>query len=189
MMVKLWRPVGRHEVSSSMHIRGDTQEDEVNVTSGQCTDQTLSPVENVLAITDSDVSIFPLQPDSLSKLHCSVIDCANINAVWASLIIEECTRLGLKYFCIAPGSILSPLAVAASSHRLTTCISCFDERALAINAVGYTKGSFKSAVIITSSGTTISNVLPAVRYLTILTSCRNAAIYNKLQAVISYTWC
>ncbi|KAJ4952211.1 hypothetical protein NE237_029043 [Protea cynaroides] len=42
MMVKLWRPVGRHEVCGSTHVQGDKREDEVNVISGQCTDQTLS---------------------------------------------------------------------------------------------------------------------------------------------------
>ncbi|CAN0923900.1 Protein PHYLLO, chloroplastic [Linum grandiflorum] len=86
----------------------------------------------------------------------------NINAVWAALIVEECTRLGLTFFCIAPGSRSSPLAIAASSHHKTTCIACFDERALAFHAVGYSKASQKPAVIITSSGTAVSNLLPAV---------------------------
>ncbi|XP_026381048.1 protein PHYLLO, chloroplastic-like isoform X2 [Papaver somniferum] len=87
---------------------------------------------------------------------------ANINAVWATLIIEECCRLGLTYFCIAPGSRSSPLAVAASTHPLTTCISCYDERSLAFHALGYAKGSTKPAVVITSSGTAVSNLFPAV---------------------------
>ncbi|CAI0431018.1 unnamed protein product [Linum tenue] len=87
---------------------------------------------------------------------------ANINAVWASLIVEECARLGLTFFCIAPGSRSSPLAIAASSHGKTTCIACFDERSLAFHAVGYSKGSQKPAVVITSSGTAVSNLLPAV---------------------------
>ncbi|XP_019053464.1 PREDICTED: protein PHYLLO, chloroplastic isoform X2 [Nelumbo nucifera] len=100
--------------------------------------------------------------DASSHLSFSVQDYANINALWASLIIEECTRLGLTYFCIAPGSRSSPLAVAASSHPLTTCISCFDERALAFHAVGFAKSSYKPAAVITSSGTAVSNLLPAV---------------------------
>ncbi|KAL5987497.1 hypothetical protein ACLOJK_035245 [Asimina triloba] len=41
--------------------------------------------------------------------------CANINAAWAALIIEECTRLGLTV-----RSRSSPLAIAASVHPLTT---------------------------------------------------------------------
>jgi len=89
-------------------------------------------------------------------------DEANINAVWASAIIEECTRLGLTYFCVAPGSRSSHLAIAAANHPLTTCLACFDERSLAFHAIGYAKGSLKPAVIITSSGTAVSNLLPAI---------------------------
>ncbi|GAB4828987.1 hypothetical protein Ancab_018646 [Ancistrocladus abbreviatus] len=89
-------------------------------------------------------------------------NCANINAVWASLIIEECYRLGLTYFCVAPGSRSSPLAVAASAHPHTKCLVCFDERSLAFHAIGYARGSDRPAVVITTSGTAVSNLLPAV---------------------------
>ncbi|TKY49620.1 PHYLLO protein [Spatholobus suberectus] len=100
--------------------------------------------------------------DHANELLHPLKESANINAVWASLIVEECTRLGLMYFCIAPGSRSSPLAVAAASHKLITCISCFDERSLAFHAVGYGRGSHIPAVVITSSGTAVSNLLPAV---------------------------
>ncbi|XP_062163333.1 protein PHYLLO, chloroplastic isoform X1 [Alnus glutinosa] len=100
--------------------------------------------------------------DHTSEMCYSTQDCANINTVWASLIIEECSRLGLTYFCVAPGSRSSPLAVAASTHPLITCIACFDERSLAFHAVGYARGSHNPAVVITSSGTAVSNLLPAV---------------------------
>ncbi|XP_048503546.1 protein PHYLLO, chloroplastic isoform X4 [Beta vulgaris subsp. vulgaris] len=89
-------------------------------------------------------------------------DCANINSVWASLIVEECSRLGLTYFCIAPGSRSSPLAVAASTHPHITCIACYDERSLAFHAIGYARGSQIPAVVITTSGTAVSNLFPAV---------------------------
>ncbi|ONK69405.1 uncharacterized protein A4U43_C05F22510 [Asparagus officinalis] len=95
-------------------------------------------------------------------ISCSVKQSANINILWASLIVEECVRLGLTYFCIAPGSRSSPLAISACRHPLTTCISCFDERSLAFHAVGYGRGSRKPAVIITTSGTAVSNLFPAV---------------------------
>lgn len=100
--------------------------------------------------------------DDAGETSYSLQDQSTINAVWASLIVEECSRLGIMYFCVAPGSRSSPLAIAASTHPLTTCISCFDERSLAFHAVGYSKGSHKPAVIITSSGTAVSNLLPAV---------------------------
>lgn len=86
----------------------------------------------------------------------------NINAVWAFLIVEECCRLGITYFCIAPGSRSSPLAVAAAQNPHASCISCIDERSLAFHALGYGKGSYKPAAVITSSGTALSNLLPAV---------------------------
>ncbi|KAK6931406.1 Thiamine pyrophosphate enzyme, C-terminal TPP-binding [Dillenia turbinata] len=97
-----------------------------------------------------------------TEIYSTMQSCCNINAVWASLIIEECTRLGITYFCVAPGSRSSPLAIAACSHPLATCIACFDERSLAFHAVGYGRGSRRPAVVITSSGTAVSNLLPAV---------------------------
>ncbi|KAL8035297.1 hypothetical protein ABFS82_12G085600 [Erythranthe guttata] len=102
------------------------------------------------------------QKDDTNKLDYLTKDFPNINALWASLIVEECTRLGLTYFCIAPGSRSSPLTIAAASHPLTTCIACIDERSLAFHALGFAKGSQKPAVIITSSGTAVSNLFPAV---------------------------
>ncbi|KAG4950679.1 hypothetical protein JHK86_043918 [Glycine max] len=99
--------------------------------------------------------------DHANELSNSLKESANINTVWASLIVEECTRLGLMYLCIAPGSRPSPVAVAVASHKLITCISCFDERSLAYHAVGYGRGSHIPAVAITSSGTAVSNLLPA----------------------------
>ncbi|KAL9246308.1 hypothetical protein vseg_019859 [Gypsophila vaccaria] len=100
--------------------------------------------------------------DQIGITSSSLQDCANINAVWASLIVEECSRLGLTYFCVAPGSRSSPLAVAASTHSRITCIACYDERSLAFHALGYARGSQKPAVVITTSGTAVSNLYPAV---------------------------
>ncbi|KAL2905213.1 Protein PHYLLO chloroplastic [Bienertia sinuspersici] len=106
-----------------------------------------------------------------TKATSSVLqDCANINSVWAMLIVEECFRLGLTVrasvsstsLCLAPGSRSSPLAVAASTHSRITCIACYDERSLAFHAVGYARGSHIPAVIITTSGTAVSNLFPAV---------------------------
>ncbi|KAL7603912.1 hypothetical protein Lser_V15G15247 [Lactuca serriola] len=100
--------------------------------------------------------------DQFRDIAHSLKQSSNINTLWASLIIEECYRLGLTYFCIAPGSRSTPLAIAATSHPMTNCIACFDERSLAFHAIGYAKGSQKPAVVITSSGTAVSNLLPAV---------------------------
>ncbi|KAK7384911.1 hypothetical protein VNO78_30614 [Psophocarpus tetragonolobus] len=128
---------------------------------------TLAVSNNMMVYSCSYVCLLYYQLDHANELSHSLKKSANINAVWASLIIEECTRLGLMYFCIAPGSRSSPLAVAAASNKLVTCISCFDERSLAFHAVGYGRGSHIPAVVITSSGTAVSNLFPAVSFITI----------------------
>ncbi|KAL6349813.1 hypothetical protein AAG906_001700 [Vitis piasezkii] len=94
-----------------------------------------------------------------SNMDFSSQDYANINALWASLIIEECTRFGLM---LQDQDHLPCYCCFHSS--LTTCIACFDERSLAFHALGYARGSHKPAVVITSSGTAVSNLLPAVNH-------------------------
>ncbi|CAI9096378.1 OLC1v1032508C2 [Oldenlandia corymbosa var. corymbosa] len=89
-------------------------------------------------------------------------DCPNMNILWATLIVEECVRLGITYFCIAPGARSALLTIAASSHPLATCAVCIDERSLTFNALGYAKGSCRPAAVIVTSGTAVSNLLSAV---------------------------
>ncbi|KAG0608149.1 hypothetical protein M758_8G082600 [Ceratodon purpureus] len=97
-----------------------------------------------------------LQPSRALK------DVININMLWAKLIVEECCRLGITYFCIAPGSRSSPLAAAAAANPRVTVTSCIDERSLAFHALGYGRGANKPAAVITSSGTAVSNLFPAI---------------------------
>uniref|UniRef100_A0A0D3F6X6 Mandelate racemase/muconate lactonizing enzyme C-terminal domain-containing protein n=1 Tax=Oryza barthii TaxID=65489 RepID=A0A0D3F6X6_9ORYZ len=108
------------------------------------------------AVTEKDLCL------QSNKIESFIRRCSNINLAWASFIVEEFVRLGFTYFCIAPGSRSSPLALSASVHPLTTCISCYDERSLGFHALGYGRGSRKPAIVITSSGTAVSNLLPSV---------------------------
>ena len=132
------------------------------------------------------MSLYCYQLDHSSERSFSSQGYANINALWASLIIEECTRLDLTvrviliihsipswgpffssfyYFCVAPRSRSSPLAIAPSTHPLKTCMACFDERSLPFHALGYARGSHKPTVVITSLGIAVSNLLPAVSFI------------------------
>ncbi|KAG9133231.1 hypothetical protein Leryth_022093 [Lithospermum erythrorhizon] len=122
-----------------------------------CTSQFSIRLSPIFAISNN-----MYKTDQSTQLSSSIMSSPNINSLWATLIVEECTRLGLTYFCVAPGSRSSPLAIAASSHHLTTCIACIDERSLAFHALGYARGSHRPAIVITSSGTAVSNLLPAV---------------------------
>jgi 2-succinyl-5-enolpyruvyl-6-hydroxy-3-cyclohexene-1-carboxylate synthase len=87
---------------------------------------------------------------------------ANINQLWANLIIEELTRQGITEFCLSPGSRNTPLAVAAARHDQTDCHVHFDERGAAFRALGYAKATGKPAVLICTSGTAGANYYPAV---------------------------
>ncbi|WP_409440380.1 2-succinyl-5-enolpyruvyl-6-hydroxy-3-cyclohexene-1-carboxylic-acid synthase [Psychromonas sp. GE-S-Ul-11] len=87
---------------------------------------------------------------------------ANINLLWASLLIEELTRHGIKDFCIAPGSRSTPLTLAVANHAKTIPHVHFDERGLGFFALGLCKASAKPVVIITTSGTAVANLYPAI---------------------------
>ncbi|GER31893.1 2-succinyl-5-enolpyruvyl-6-hydroxy-3-cyclohexene-1-carboxylate synthase [Striga asiatica] len=136
---------GKHTAASALGL-GDSL---------SCCSQFVARLSSTLSIADNMI-------DETNSVNNVIQDLPNINALWAYLIVEECTRLGLTYFCVAPGSRSSPLTIAAASHPLTTCIACIDERSLAFHALGFAKGSGKPAVVITSSGTAVTNLFPAV---------------------------
>ncbi|MHC5093065.1 MAG: 2-succinyl-5-enolpyruvyl-6-hydroxy-3-cyclohexene-1-carboxylic-acid synthase, partial [Planctomycetota bacterium] len=87
---------------------------------------------------------------------------SNLNSFWADLIIEELIRCGVDQFCIAPGSRSTPLVVAAARNAKAKCVVCLDERVTGFYALGYAKAANKPAAVITTSGTAVANLLPAV---------------------------
>ena len=86
----------------------------------------------------------------------------NINLLWASLFIEELTRHGVEDFCIAPGSRSTPLTLAVAHHIKAKPHIHFDERGLGYLALGLSQASLKPVVVITTSGTAVANLYPAV---------------------------
>lgn len=87
---------------------------------------------------------------------------SNLNSFWADLIVEELIRCGVDHFCIAPGSRSTPLVVAAARNAKAQCVVYFDERVAGFYALGYAKAANKPAAVITTSGTAVANLLPAV---------------------------
>ncbi len=85
-----------------------------------------------------------------------------INNLTAHVIIEELIRLGVDYFCIAPGSRSTPLTYEIALRKELRDIVHYDERGLAFHALGYAKATKKPAVIIITSGSSLANVFPAV---------------------------
>ena len=87
---------------------------------------------------------------------------SNINLLWASLLIEELVRNGISDFCIAPGSRSTPLTLAVAAHKQANAHVHFDERGLGFFALGLSLFSHQPVVIITTSGTAVANLYPAV---------------------------
>ncbi len=87
---------------------------------------------------------------------------SNINHLWGTLIIEELSRLGVDYFCVASGSRSSPLTIALAQNKRVKSFVHFDERGLGFHAMGYSAAAKKPAVLICTSGTAAANFFPAV---------------------------
>ena len=87
---------------------------------------------------------------------------SNINLLWASLFIEELIRLGVSDFCIAPGSRSTPLTLAIANHPKAIKHIHFDERGLGFLALGLSTASLKPVAVITTSGSAVANLYPAI---------------------------
>lgn len=92
----------------------------------------------------------------------TITDAPNINMLWAHLIIEECVRLGVTQFCLAPGSRSAPLALAVAAHKQAQILVHIDERGLGFYALGLAAAKTSGVALITTSGTAVANLMPAV---------------------------
>ncbi len=86
----------------------------------------------------------------------------NLNHLWAALLVEELVRNGVDTFCIAPGSRSTPLVVAVARNDRARAIVHYDERGTAFHALGYGRVTGTPAAVITTSGSALANVWPAV---------------------------
>lgn len=77
-------------------------------------------------------------------------------------VVEELVRQGVTQFFIAPGSRSSPLVLAASENPKVTIQTHFDERGLGFLALGHAKVLQSPVAIITTSGSAVANLLPAL---------------------------
>ena len=80
---------------------------------------------------------------------------------WSSQIIKSLLNLGVDKFCLAPGGRPTSLVNALDNFGITPSVH-FDERGLGFYGLGYGKKNGKPAVVITTSGTAVGNLLPAV---------------------------
>ncbi|WP_415912069.1 2-succinyl-5-enolpyruvyl-6-hydroxy-3-cyclohexene-1-carboxylic-acid synthase [Neptuniibacter sp. QD37_11] len=96
----------------------------------------------------------------------------NLTNLWAAAVLEQLVQLGVEDICIAPGSRSAPLVIAAAKLSLSKTNNGeqgqlrlhthLDERGLGFFALGLVKARSKPVIVITTSGTAVANLYPAV---------------------------
>ena len=86
----------------------------------------------------------------------------NRNLVWAGVLLDELARAGVREVVLAPGHRSAPLVLAADADARLRVFTHLDERSAAFFALGLGKRARRPAVVITTSGTAVANLFPAV---------------------------
>lgn len=85
-----------------------------------------------------------------------------LNFAWARAILSALAEYGLEEVEIAPGSRSGPLVLASRALPGVNSRVHLDERCAAFFALGYGRTHLGPAAVITTSGTAVANLLPAV---------------------------
>ena len=141
---------------AELDLKGSAMAAALAQTSGVCSDVMCAFSDEEGDDADSRVSI--AAPSAAAALRAL----PSASTTWARLAVEELVRLGVSYFCVAPGSRSTALALAALEHPATTVVPIVDERSLAFHALGYGKACGRPAAVVTTSGTAVANLAPAV---------------------------
>lgn len=85
-----------------------------------------------------------------------------LNFAWARAILETLVEYGVEEVEIAPGSRSGPLVLASRAIPGLRTRVHLDERSAAFFAVGYGRTHLGPTAVVTTSGTAVANLLPAV---------------------------
>lgn len=84
------------------------------------------------------------------------------NTVWARAFVDELVRCGLRDVVVAPGSRSTPIVLACAARPEIRCRVHMDERSAGFFALGVGKVSGRPGAVVTTSGTAVANLMPAV---------------------------
>ncbi|MDO9352240.1 MAG: thiamine pyrophosphate-binding protein, partial [Solirubrobacteraceae bacterium] len=76
-------------------------------------------------------------------------------------LVDELARSGVRHAVLCPGSRNAPIVLALDADPRITCWTVVDERSAGFFALGIAKATGLPAVVTTTSGTAVSNLLPA----------------------------
>jgi 2-succinyl-5-enolpyruvyl-6-hydroxy-3-cyclohexene-1-carboxylate synthase len=86
-------------------------------------------------------------------------------ATFAHRLVEAFVDLGVRHAVVSPGSRSQALALALADAELRGRVTLhvrIDERSAAFTALGIARESGRPALVVTTSGTAVANLLPAV---------------------------
>lgn len=84
------------------------------------------------------------------------------NTLWARAWADELARLGVREIAVAPGSRSTPLVMAFARDGRFRMRVHLDERSAAFFALGVGKATGVPAAVLTTSGSAVANLFPAV---------------------------
>lgn len=89
-------------------------------------------------------------------------DYPNPSTALASVVVDELWRHGVGLWVASPGSRSTALVLAITSLPEATLRMAIDERSAAFHALGWAKASGRLAAVVTTSGSAVASLLPAV---------------------------
>ena len=84
------------------------------------------------------------------------------NSTLANILVKILKKYKISNICISPGSRNAPLIREFSSEKHFKLYSQIDERTSGFFGLGISKNTNNPAVIVTTSGTAVANILPSV---------------------------
>jgi len=86
----------------------------------------------------------------------------DLNAAWATALIDGLAQAGIGRAVISPGSRSTPLALACLRHPNLVSRVLLDERVAAFYALGLARAEARPVILVCTSGSAVANWYPAV---------------------------